>query len=157
MIKVLFVCLGNICRSPMAEALFRDMVRKENLSDKIEVDSGGLGDWHIGNPPHKGTREVLDREKISYDGMVARKVKEKDWDEFDYIIAMDEQNIEGLKALRENHKDIVVAKLMSYVNQPKEQNVPDPYFTGDFDYTYQLVSEGCMQLLESIKKEHSLT
>ncbi len=139
----------------MAEAIFRDMVRKENLSGKIEVDSGGLGDWHIGNPPHRGTREVLNRQNISYEGMVARKVTEKDWNDFDYIIAMDDQNIEGLKRIRnQSNNEAVIAKLMDYVEDPKEDEVPDPYFTGNFDYTYQLVSEGCFQLLKQIKKEH---
>ncbi|RLL40366.1 low molecular weight phosphotyrosine protein phosphatase [Oceanobacillus piezotolerans] len=157
MIHVLFVCLGNICRSPMAEAVFREFVKKENLSDKIKVDSSGLGDWHIGKGPHRGTREVLDREKITYEGIVARQISEKDWSSFDYIIAMDDQNIEGLKKFSKPIDGIVVRKLMDFIEEPRESNVPDPYYTGDFDYTYSLVTEGCKELLNYIKKQHSLT
>lgn len=156
MIRVLFVCLGNICRSPMAEAIFRDLVKKENLSDKIEVDSGGTGNWHIGKQPHEGTRSLLDQKDTSYDGMLARKVEEQDWDKFDYIIAMDDQNIADLGNIRKVDNSITVAKLMDFVEEPKELNVPDPYFTGDFDYTYELVSEGCNQLLSYIKKQEHM-
>lgn len=157
MIRVLFVCLGNICRSPMAEAVFREMVRKERLSDKIEVDSGGTGGWYVGEKPHHGTREVLKRENIPYDGIVARQVQREDWDEFDYIIAMDDENIDSLHRIRKKENGPVIAKLMDFVENPLEPNVPDPYYTGKFDYTYQLISEGCRHLLQRIKEDHSLT
>lgn len=155
MIRVLFVCLGNICRSPMAEAIFRDMVTKEGLESEISVDSAGIGHWHEGSEPHEGTREILDTRKISYEGMTARQVKETDWDDFQYIIAMDEKNIGDLKAIREKN-GVVVDKLMNGVPDAAETDVPDPYFTGNFDYVYDLVSEGCSRLLERIKQEHFL-
>jgi len=156
MIRVLFVCLGNICRSPMAEAIFRDLVKNENLSDKIEVDSGGTGGWHIGDQPHEGTRSLLNQKKISYDGILARQVKAQDWDDFDYIIAMDDQNIEDLGNIRKVNDSVVIKKLMDFVEDPEDENVPDPYYTGNFDYTYQLVSVGCRHLLEFIKKQHHI-
>lgn len=155
MIRVLFVCLGNICRSPMAEAVFRELVRRSNLQDKIIVDSGGTGGWHIGEPPHQGTREILDRENISYKGIKARQVSKNDWDDFDYIIAMDDQNIKDLRKLNSQENNVVVAKLMDFVDG-KEHNIPDPYYTGDFNYTYKLVVEGCSNLLSHIKQKHNM-
>ncbi|MCT2534439.1 low molecular weight phosphotyrosine protein phosphatase [Aquibacillus koreensis] len=154
MIKVLFVCLGNICRSPMAEAIFRHLVKEEGIEDQFIIDSAGIGRWHVGNPPHEGTRNLLTEKTISYEGITARQIHVNDWDEFDYIIAMDEKNMSDLHALREAHDQVVVKRLMDYVENPKEKNVPDPYFTNNFEYTYELVDEGCKQLLKQIKTVH---
>ncbi|MBO8157092.1 MAG: low molecular weight phosphotyrosine protein phosphatase [Bacillaceae bacterium] len=156
MVQVLFVCLGNICRSPMAEAIFRKMVEDEGLSDQIKVDSAGVGHWHQGEPPHEGTRKILDEKSISYEGMRARQIKAEDWDEFDYIIAMDEQNMRDLEAIRDEYENVTIQRLMDLVPDAKEQNVPDPYFTGNFEYVYELVTEGCKHLLDEIKEDHNL-
>ncbi|WP_117154167.1 low molecular weight protein-tyrosine-phosphatase [Paraliobacillus quinghaiensis] len=153
MIRVLFVCLGNICRSPMAEAIFRDLVKKEGISDQFKIDSAGIGAWHVDLPPHEGTRKMLDEKRISYQGMKARQVTPEDFHTFDYIIAMDEQNIRDLNEVQTLAGDAKVSKLMDFVPSPREQNVPDPYFTKRFDYTYQLVERGCEALLETIKNE----
>ncbi|WP_027956163.1 low molecular weight protein-tyrosine-phosphatase [Halobacillus kuroshimensis] len=155
MIRVLFVCLGNICRSPMAEAVFRNLVEKENLSSQITVDSAGTGHWHTGSQPHEGTQDILDKNNVSYEGMTARQVKGTDWDEFDYLVAMDEKNIRDLYSIRQ--KDgVTITKLMDYLPQLDVDEVPDPYYTGNFDYVYELVQQGCAELLAAVKKEHNL-
>ncbi|UFU00009.1 low molecular weight phosphotyrosine protein phosphatase [Radiobacillus kanasensis] len=153
MVRVLFLCLGNICRSPMAEAVFRHFIKIEGLEQDIEVDSAGIGSWHEGNPPHQGTQSILNQHSISFDGMVARQVKEQDKDDFHYIIAMDDQNIQDLKEFIPVSEGVVIKKLTDYISDKTVVHVPDPYFTGDFDYTYKLISEGCRELLEQIKQE----
>lgn len=155
MIRVLFVCLGNICRSPMAEAIFRSKIEAEGLEEKIETDSAGVGHWHVGSLPHEGTQDILTKNRISTEGMIARQIKEEDWDEFEYLIAMDDNNINDLQAINEV-EGVVVQKLMDYVPDAPKKEVPDPYFTGNFDETYELVRRGCERLLEEIKKDHNL-
>lgn len=154
--KVLFVCLGNICRSPMAEAVMRHFVENEKLSDVIEVDSAGTGDWHIGKQPHEGTRNLLDNKKISYTGMKARQIIGSDEVDFQYIVCMDDQNLKDVQAVFNAAKvDGVKGKVitfMSLVDGADVTEVPDPYYTGNFEYVYELVEEGCRKLLEEIKQ-----
>ncbi|HEY4553960.1 MAG TPA: low molecular weight protein-tyrosine-phosphatase [Bacillaceae bacterium] len=154
MVKVLFVCLGNICRSPMAEALFRDMVKREGLNSKIEVDSAGTGSWHIGSPPHKGTLKILDKYQIASEGLVARSFKKEDAEDFDYIIGMDESNLVNMRDILGKPDHPKILRLLDLTDQKKD--VPDPYLTGDFEETYELVTAGCRALLEIIKNECSL-
>ncbi len=156
MIHVLFVCLGNICRSPMAEAVFRDLVKKEGLDDQIKIDSAGTGDWHVGHPPHEGTRNLLDEKKISYEGMKARQMKKEDYDTFHYIVAMDESNLKNMSKLKVGESDAVVLKLLDLVQEYEVKDVPDPYFTGNFDEVHEMVDKGCRALLNKIKKENDL-
>nr|WP_080873783.1 low molecular weight protein-tyrosine-phosphatase [Oceanobacillus timonensis] len=155
MVRVLFVCLGNICRSPMAEAIFRDLVKREQLEDKIQVDSCGTGSWHLGETPHSGTKNILDQQGVPYDGMISRLLEEEDYKQFDYMVAMDQNNFTALQRSN-NHDETVIVKLMEFVENIEDEDIPDPYYTGDFDQTYQLVSEGCHGLLQFLKEKHYL-
>ncbi|HLR10303.1 MAG TPA: low molecular weight protein-tyrosine-phosphatase [Sporosarcina sp.] len=152
MVRVLFVCLGNICRSPMAEAIFRQKVKAEGLDHLITVDSAGTGDWHIGNRPHDGTLQKLEQYAISSEGMVARQLTADDDEQFDYIIGMDANNVRDIRDVFGTEDEAKVFRLLDITNNHKD--VPDPYFTGDFDETYALLTEGCDRLLEKIKEEH---
>lgn len=150
MVRVLFVCLGNICRSTMAEAVFRKLVEEEGLANQIMVDSAGTAGWHAGEPPHQGTQEILEKHQISHHGITSRQIHTRDWHLFHYIIAMDEQNIADLQLKKEND-DVVLAKLTDFIEDDDVTYVPDPYYTGDFNYTYELVTLGCRNLLKEIK------
>ncbi|OAS21648.1 low molecular weight protein-tyrosine-phosphatase [Paenibacillus oryzisoli] len=160
MIKVLFVCLGNICRSPMAEAVFRHQVKEAALEDVIAIDSAGTGDWHIGHPPHQGTRDILDHYQISYEGMKARQVRPDDFHQFTYIIAMDESNIVNLASFAPefigSEKRASIHKLLDFSCNEALSEVPDPYYTGKFQEVYDMVEESCSRLLTHIVDQHGL-
>ncbi|GAA0341986.1 low molecular weight protein-tyrosine-phosphatase [Bacillus carboniphilus] len=156
MIRVLFVCLGNICRSPLAEAVFRHKINQKNLSSTIEVDSAGTGNWHVGHPPHNGTQKILRQNQIPFDGIIARQVTETDLHDFQYIIAMDTSNVENLKKLSKDFPNSKVFRLLEFADQQNALDVPDPYFTGNFEEVYQMVNESCTKLLEYIINKHEL-
>ena len=139
----------------MAEAIFRHMVNQKDLGDKIIVDSCGTAGYHIGKPPHQGTRKLLDSYGISYAGMKASKLERHHLKNFDGIVAMDEDNLSDILNLRDKNATAWV-KLLSDFVEDKWVSVPDPYYTGDFELTYKLVTDGCKKLLENILEGDSL-
>ncbi|GGE23142.1 phosphotyrosine protein phosphatase [Marinithermofilum abyssi] len=155
MVSVLFVCLGNICRSPMAEAVLRHKLRRQGLGEKVHVDSAGTGDWHVGAPPHHGTRAILARQGISYEGIKARQVKKEDLTRFDYIVVMEDRNMASIEQLA-GHTDNRFYRLTDFIGDPNYTKVPDPYFTGDFEETYRLVEAGCEGLIRTIRAREEI-
>lgn len=154
-VKVLFVCLGNICRSPMAEGVFQSLVAEAGLADQFEVDSAGTGGWHVGETAHPGTRRVLQAHGIVYHGR-ARQVTTDDMaDSHSWIIAMDNSNIQDLRRHYGDHARLY--RLLDFAHHhPQVKDVPDPYYTGNFEYVYELVMDGCKGLLAHIRQAEGI-
>ena len=147
MIKIMFVCHGNICRSPMAEFVFRDLVNKNGISENFHIASSATSTEAIGCAVHRGTREKLKQFGISTDGKFAVRLTKNDYNEFDYIIAMDSLNIRNIKLLIGPDKKHKVSRLLDFAGGG---DISDPWYTGDFDKTYDDVLRGCIALLDTI-------
>ena len=154
MVKVMFVCHGNICRSPMAEALFRHMVKEEGLENLIYVDSSATSYEEIGNPVHRGTKKKLAEVGVSTDGIYASKLKKSDLDEYDYIFTMDQNNMNNIKREFGEIDEKKIMKFLDITENPRD--IADPWYTGNFDITYDDILEGCNALMEKLKKEMNI-
>lgn len=148
-IKILFVCHGNICRSPMAEFVMRDMIKKCGLDGKIVTASAATSTEEIGNPVHSGTRRKLREHGISTDGKYAVQLTKSDYDKYDYLIGMDSANIRNMKRITGGDEKII--RLLDLTDEPRD--VADLWYTGDFDTTYNDVVKGCKVLLEKLEGE----
>lgn len=161
-IYVLFVCLGNICRSPTAHGLFQDKVNQANLNGKIIVDSAGTGSWHQGSPPDERTQATALSRGYDISSLKARQVKQRDFNTFDYILAMDLDNLHQLTLLKpDTYKGTLGLFLdVAGINHDNGQGleVPDPYYGGreHFEKVLHLVETGAEALLERIRSEHGL-
>ncbi|MGQ9925769.1 MAG: low molecular weight protein-tyrosine-phosphatase [Chloroflexaceae bacterium] len=154
-VRVLFVCMGNICRSPMAEAIFRRHVADAGLDGHFLIDSAGTGSWHVGEPPHHGTLAVLSRRGIDPGDQRARQITRGDFDRFDYIVAMDHENLAALQRLRRDGR-ARVSLLLSHAPGLSVREVPDPYYSGAFDQVFDLIDAGCRGLLAHIREREGI-
>ena len=150
MIKIMFVCHGNICRSTMAEFVMKDMIKKEGLSDKVYVASSATSREEIGNPVHYGTRNKLREHGISTDGKYAVQLTKKDYNEYDYILGMDSYNIRNILRITDGDPDNKVSKLLDLTSG---RDIADPWYTGNFDETYDDVIQGCTALMKKIQEK----
>jgi protein-tyrosine phosphatase len=145
--------LGNICRSPTAHGIFRDFVVQEKLVEQILIDSAGTGDWHIGRPPDKRASSAALTRGYDLSDIVARQVCAGDFDQFDYILAMDQQNLRDLSAMAPKQFAGKLALFLDYAQNFTEREVPDPYYGGDhgFEHVLDLVEDASKGLLDHIR------
>ncbi|MEM9674936.1 MAG: low molecular weight protein-tyrosine-phosphatase [Bacteroidota bacterium] len=156
MIRVLFVCLGNICRSPMAESIFDGLVERAGLVGKIETDSAGTSNYHIGELPDPRTLEIVAKYGLESNSR-GRQLTKADFDQFDYIIVMDQSNFADSKRLMTADSSQAKLFLMrDFDDQPTEKDVPDPYWSGKdgFEQIYQILLRSCQNFLTYLQQQH---
>jgi protein-tyrosine phosphatase len=149
-IKILFVCHGNICRSPMAEFVMKEMVKNSGLQERIYIESAATSTEELGNPVYPPARKIMAQHGIDCKNKTARQITRADYDNFDYIVAMDEYNIRNMRRFFGDDPENKVSLLLSWANENRE--VADPWYTGDFEATWCDVNRGCKALLEQILK-----
>ncbi len=157
MVRVLFVCLGNICRSPTAEGVFRALVESEGLTGQIEIDSAGTHAYHIGEGPDPRSQEAAARRGIDLSSLRGRRATEADIKEFDYVLAMDQENYANLMQLAPIQLESRVRRLMEFAPERPEDDVPDPYFGGEggFDRVLDMIEDAARGLLADIRRQHN--
>ena len=149
-IRVLFVCLGNICRSPIAEFVMKDMVSKRGIADKFYIASAATSTEEIGNPVYPPARKELAKHGISCEGKRAVQITKADYGKYDYILGMEQRNIRNILRIVGKDPEGKVKLLLDYSDDPRD--IADPWYTGDFESTYRDVVEGCEGFLQYLEK-----
>lgn len=152
MINVLFVCLGNICRSPMAEFIFKDMIKRKGLTDEFFIDSAATSNenTYTKTGMYYATKEILKEKGISFTEHIARQIQKDDYTKFDYILAMEEKNVRDIIRIVGNDYDNKVYRLLDFTENPR--NIADPWYSGNFDSAYYDIEYGCEKFLENVLK-----
>ena len=155
-VSVLFICMGNICRSPLAHGRFEHLVREHGLESRITVDSAGTHAYHVGEPPDRRSQQTAMHRGIDISGQRARKVSLSDFEEFDYLLAMDRDNLAILLSLAPAEHAHKVRLFLEFAPELDEQEVPDPYYGGQsgFEIVYDLIDAASQGLLDEIRKRH---
>lgn len=155
-VKVLFVCMGNICRSPTAQGVFERLVQSQGLAERILIDSAGTHAYHIGNPPDKRSQAAAKNRGLDLSGQRARKVTVADIEEFDYVLVMDRTNLEDLHDLVAASQRERVRLFMTFAEHWNVDEVPDPYYGGDsgFERVLDMVEDAAVGLLDHIRRHH---
>ena len=154
--KILFVCMGNICRSPTAEGAFRSIVDIHKKSANFEIDSAGTHAYHIGNSPDQRSQEAAINHGVDLSGQRARQVHESDFYYYDYIIAMDSDNLDRLKSICPADSHSKIELMLDYSKEYLGGSVPDPYYEGKFDEVFKMVHSACLSFFESIEKKTNI-
>ncbi len=149
MIKIMFVCHGNICRSTMAEFVMKDIVKKNDKANKYLIQSSATSTEEIGNDTHYGTKQILDKMNIPYTKRQAVQLKKSDYEKYDFIIGMDNANMRNINRIIGYDKDNKIYKLLSFAHM--DSDVADPWYTRDFKTTYNDIELGCRKLFEYIE------
>ena len=157
MVNVLFVCMGNICRSPTAEGYFRHIVEEAGLTDQIKIDSAGTHAYHIGSPPDHRAQAAASKRGIDLSSLRGRKVENKDFTDFDYVLGMDNSNHSDLQEVAGGHAENLFM-FLAFANNFSETEVPDPYYGGDqgFEHVLDLIEDASRGLLNDIKEKHRI-
>ena len=151
MIKILFVCHGNICRSPMAEFVMKDMVRKAGLENQFHIASAATSGEELGNPVYPPARRKLAEHGIDCSGKTARRLRKSDYTQYDLLIGMDQANLRNMHRMCGGDPEGKLHLLLDFTNRPG--NVADPWYTGDFEATWRDVEQGCQGLLQELSQE----
>ena len=156
MVKVLFVCMGNICRSPTAHGVFRALVEKEGLSQAVEIDSAGTHAYHVGSAPDSRAQATAQERGIDISDLVARRVEPDDFDLFDFVVAMDQDNYMSLSEICPDQHVDKIYMFMDFADHMRTREVPDPYYGGPsgFDRVFDLVEAASEGLLQEIRQRH---
>jgi len=156
MVRTLFVCLGNICRSPTAEGIFRHLVKQQGLTDKITTDSAGTSDWHIGQSPDERSQETARARGIELSDLKARQSISADFELFEYVIAMDKSNYQKLSAICPAGREDRLHMFLDFAPQIGRRDVPDPYYHDGFDMVFDMLEAASAGLLQDIRDRHGL-
>ena len=154
-IQVLFVCMGNICRSPTAHGVFQSLVESQRLGHAIQADSAGTHSYHIGSPPDPRSQATALQRGVDLSGLRARRFVSSDFVEFDYLLAMDHNNLADMMALKPDEANASAELMLSYSNRFGQPEIPDPYFGDDgFDLVFDMIDDAARGLLAQIRQRH---